>query len=363
MRLFALGVLLVVLGGCQWVAQPRPPQNFTISSFAWLPRDEGLVVAKDVAGEQRLWHVALDGTARRLLEGEHGQLDVEVSPDGQSIAYIGYAATRDPYLAVYDRRTSTTLTPALQLDGASPAAPMFSPDGKFIAFHRVFGAADAHSDVYQDVWVYDVLNRQTIALPRQGETNRLLGFSADAGKVYMWSTYEMYNHSWNFRYDLWEVDLATLTARRLSEGGPVHNAFSGHKQAGAPRFVYHTWVAQDINLSIVTVPRDIMAVEINPYREVRLVTGGEASYPRFSPDGQRIVYLHKTGTTGVGENVLIIDSDGSNPRRLTTTELPKMSPKWSPDGRRIAFIQVEAEGRHALYIIQDDGTRRRRVAP
>jgi Tol biopolymer transport system component len=363
-RLVVLGMILAVLVGCQWARREAGPETFTISSFAWLPGNEGLVVAKDVAGEQRLWLVGgTGGRPRRLTDGTQAEFDVAVSPNGRYVAFVSYATDNVHYLALYDRTTKATRRLDLPLNGAYPASPMFSPDGRFVALQRSFGAADAHSDVYQDILVFDLQRQRAVLVPSQGDTNRLLGFGDASDKVYMWSTFLGHNHSWNFKYDLWEVDLATLAANRLSQGGPVHNAAGAHKQPALPRFVFYTWQAEDINFSIVPVPRDIYVADINPYRQTRLVTGGRASHPRFSPNGRHIVYLQDYLAKGLGEDVFIMDSEGKNTRRLTVTGLPKSSPQWSPDGKRIAFIQTEGEGRHALYTVQPDEKGLRRIAP
>lgn len=363
-RLAVLGMTLILIVACQWFRPEPEPQTFTVSSFAWLPGSEGLVVAKDVGGEQRLWLVGAPQTgARRLTNGEHAELDPAVSQDGRYIAFVGYTAEANHFLALYDRTTKATVKLDLELSGANPVAPVFSPDGRFLAVERVYGAADAHSDVYQDILLYDLREKRVRGVLAQGDTNRLLGFSAASDKVFTWSTFDGYNHSWSFRYDLWQVELTTLAAHRLSEGGPVHNASLGHLQSDASRVVFHTWQAEDINLTIVPVPRDIYVAEIKPYRQARVITGGNASYPRFSPDGRQIVYLQDFHAKGMGLDVFIAGSDGENPRRLTASGLPKLSPQWSPDGRRIAFVQVDGEGRHALYTVQPDGKAQKRIAP
>ncbi|MBT9134663.1 MAG: Protein TolB [Firmicutes bacterium] len=363
-RWVALGMMLLVLAGCQWLRPEPGPQTFTISSFAWLPANEGLIVAKDVAGEQRLWLVGAPGRGpRRLTNGEHAEFDPAVSPDGRQIAFIGYTAQANRFLALYDRTTKATVRLDLELGGAYPASPMFSPNGRFLSLERVYGAADAHSDVYQDILIYDLQAKLALGVVTQGDTNRLLGFNAASDKLFIWSTFDGHNHSWSFKYDLWEVEIATLAARRLSEGGPVHNASTGHLRPPVPRIVFHTWQAEDINLSIVPVPRDIYVADVNPYRQERIVAGGHASSPRFSPDGRYIVYLQDFLAKGMGLDVFVSGSDGKNPLRLTVSGLPKLSPQWSPDGRRIAFIQIEGESRHALYVMQADGKGLRRIVP
>lgn len=178
-RLAVLGMTLILIVACQWFRPEPEPQTFTVSSFAWLPGSEGLVVAKDVGGEQRLWLVGAPQTgARRLTNGEHAELDPAVSQDGRYIAFVGYTAEANHFLALYDRTTKATVKLDLELSGANPVAPVFSPDGRFLAVERVYGAADAHSDVYQDILLYDLREKRVRGVLAQGDTNRLLGFSA-----------------------------------------------------------------------------------------------------------------------------------------------------------------------------------------
>ncbi len=45
----------------------------------------------------------------------------------------------------------------------------------------------------------------------------------------------------------------------------------------------------------------------------------------------------------------VADSDGHNPRPVLRSEQPLMSPSWSPDGNRLAYVSFEA-GNAAIYI-------------
>jgi len=354
-RLTMLGVLFVLMAGCQVVRPPSGPYTFTISSFAWLPRNEGIIVAKDVGGEQQLWLVGARTWPRPLKPSEEAQFDPAVSPDGRFVAYAGYTPAGERFVALYERAANTTLKLDIDFSGAHPASPMFSPNGKLLAVQRVFGAADAHSDVEQDILLYDLGRRRTIGIVSQGDTNRLLGFSGASDRVYFWGTYDGHNHSWSFRYDLWEADVATLEAKRLSTGGPVRNAASGHLHPTMPLVVFDTWQAEDINFNIVPVPQDIYLAHRVPYSQTPLVSGMRASSPRFSPNGKQIAYVQKSPSPVGGVEVFLVERDGTNPRAVTANTWPKFAPQWSPDGRSIAFIQVLSEGRHALFVARADG--------
>ena len=65
--------------------------------------------------------------------------------------------------------------------------------------------------------------------------------------------------------------------------------------------------------------------------------------PRFSPDGQRIAF---TSDRGGGDNIWIMNADGSDKRQLTKEEFRLLNQaSWSPDGRFIAAKKHFTTGR------------------
>lgn len=82
---------------------------------------------------------------------------------------------------------------------------------------------------------------------------------------------------------------------------------------------------------VATQPGLVVAHQGKIYVEGRQVARG--SQPTWSPDGRRIAF------TRLGE-IYVVDADGRNERRLTTTSQPVAFPAWSPDGRTIAFAGV-----------------------
>jgi TolB protein len=74
----------------------------------------------------------------------------------------------------------------------------------------------------------------------------------------------------------------------------------------------------------------------------------------FSPDGKRIVF-HATAEGASAPDLYVINTDGSNLRRLTTHPDSDTTPTWSPSGTEIAFTS-DRTGRPQIYIMSADGT-------
>lgn len=79
------------------------------------------------------------------------------------------------------------------------------------------------------------------------------------------------------------------------------------------------------------------------------------SLPEFSPDGRRIAFVSRRDGNG---EIYVIDADGGNLRRLTSTAEDEGRPTWSPDGRHLVF-NLRADGRSTIWVADADGTNRR----
>jgi dipeptidyl aminopeptidase/acylaminoacyl peptidase len=77
-----------------------------------------------------------------------------------------------------------------------------------------------------------------------------------------------------------------------------------------------------------------------------------ATDPQISPDGKKIVYVRHFADSQTDRryaNLWIINADGSDHRPLTTGNRNDMSPRWSPDGVRLAYLS-DADGKQQIYV-------------
>ncbi|MGB8960130.1 MAG: S9 family peptidase [Candidatus Aminicenantales bacterium] len=79
--------------------------------------------------------------------------------------------------------------------------------------------------------------------------------------------------------------------------------------------------------------------------------------PQLSPDGTRIAFvvtvMDKAANRG-SSDIWIVPSRGGEPRRLTSSPAADMNPRWSPDGRTIAFISTRS-GSPQVWTIDPNG--------
>jgi TolB protein len=71
--------------------------------------------------------------------------------------------------------------------------------------------------------------------------------------------------------------------------------------------------------------------------------------PSFSPDGQKIVFI---STRDGNREIYDMDANGTNQRRLTTTPTNEFNPRYSPNGQRLVYRQPGV-GVNAAILVSD----------
>jgi len=81
---------------------------------------------------------------------------------------------------------------------------------------------------------------------------------------------------------------------------------------------------------------------------------GEKTQPKWSPDGNRLLYVAPGGIDDLGANLgldlWVINSDGTGIAKVTSFEGDDTSPAWSPDGAQIAFTSNRANDTPQVFI-------------
>src|SRR5258705_4238640 len=103
-----------------------------------------------------------------------------------------------------------------------------------------------------------------------------------------------------------------------------------------------------------------------PMREDDLLRFEWVADPRISPDGARVAFTRvavDTATDTYRTSLWIVDADGSGAPRALTSGPRDLQPRWSPDGRSLAFVRG-AEGKPGqLYVLSMEGGEALQLTP
>ena len=101
-----------------------------------------------------------------------------------------------------------------------------------------------------------------------------------------------------------------------------------------------------------------------PFTPEDLYQLGWLEDPRVSPDGRLVAYVHVTvdrARNRYRRAIWLAPADGGPPRKLTAGLVGDTAPRWSPDGRRIAFVSDRIEDLPQIFVIATDGGEARRI--
>ncbi|MCF6342925.1 MAG: PDZ domain-containing protein [Bacteroidales bacterium] len=362
------------------------------------PNVHGDKVVFTYAGD--LYEVALKGgTARRLTSDQNGyEMFARFSPDGKSIAFTGqYDGNTEVFLMPAEGGSPKRLTYTATLGrddisdrmgpnnivmtwpdndnivyrsrkqsfnsfkgqlftvstegGLSEELPLpfggwcsFSPDGKKMAYNRVFrefrtwkyykgGMAD-------DVWVYDFDSKETINITNNDNQNIFPMWAGD--KIYFLSDRDR-------TMNLFVYDLNTKTETKLTDYTLYDIKFPS---LGDHSIAYENGgYIYNYELSTGAITK----VTVNIENDLLTARSGFKDASKFidswavSPDGKR-------ATFGARGEVFTVPAEKGITRNLTQSSgVHDRNVEWSPNGKYISFIS-DRSGEDEIYIQLQDGS-------
>jgi dipeptidyl aminopeptidase/acylaminoacyl peptidase len=109
----------------------------------------------------------------------------------------------------------------------------------------------------------------------------------------------------------------------------------------------------DAKPASVTVPAPPRAITIDDYFQIR-----DVSQPELSPDGQWVAYAVRTRMLKEDKNeqlLWMISTHGGDPLPMTAEGVSSSHPRWSPDGKYLAFLSSRNEGKSQVWLLNRVG--------
>jgi tricorn protease len=397
MPLVRMPALLCLFLGSASLALAQPPSGET--RLLRFPATHGQAVAFSYAGN--LYTVPADGgIARRLTSHDGYEMFARFSPDGKWLAFTGqYDGNTEVYVMPAEggvpRRLTFTATLSrddvsdrmgpnnivmgwknndeivfrsrmrepndfigqlytVSLKGDLPQQiPVprggfcsFSPDGKQLAFNRVFREFRTwkryRGGMADDIWIYDFATKKTENITNNPACDTFPMWSSD--KVYFLSDRDRAE-----RFNLYVYDLKTKTTRKLTEfaGYDIKFPSLGDKaivfeNAGyLYRFDLATEKATKVPIRIL---EDFAAGRGGLHDVSKSIADGE-----IAPDGKRALFAAR------GDLFTVPAKEGPTRNLTATSGAHERDPVWSPDGKTIACIS-DASGEDEIHLLPQDGT-------
>jgi len=318
----------------------------------WSPDGKSIVFLRQSAGGNAYYQIpALGGAERKLADVLAYNLSFlghssYFSPDGKYLAISDSSTAVEP-LSIFllsvemaDRRKLTS-PPGGAVGDYYPA---FSPDGKWLAFVRATSLATT------DLYLLPLSGGELRRLTWDNLTIQGVAWTADSREIVFAS------QRGGGARGLWRIATTGGTPERASAIG--QDVFGPAISPRGDRLAY----TQTLNDS------DIWRIELNAAQKgkspVKLIASSlHDSAPDYSPDGRKIVFA---STRSGGRGLWVCDSDGARPRLLIDRgPYVTGTPRWSPDGRWIAFDSrsndPDTAGNPDIHVISSEGGPPRRL--
>jgi len=317
----------VSTAGGETLTLSAPFQNTNVYSIS--PDHSSLLVAEfNGSAPSQFWALPLPtGSLRRLAEA-NGR-EAHWSPDGRQLVYAGGV---DLYLADADGSHSRKLKTCPGM----PAQVRFSPDGQRLRFTLTPKGRNISS-----IWEMRVDGSDLHPLFPDWKTDSMIccGDWSSNGQYYAFVVQPALGTK-----DLWLVREPPHALFRKSE--PVQLT-SGPLWYTDPVFAQQE---KRVFVNGTLLQGELVRYDSGSRQFVSYLSGVSAGEADFSPDGQWIVYVSYPELT-----LWRARTDGTQKMQLTFWPLYATLPRWSPDGKQIAFIGTEAGKAWKIYLMSPEG--------
>jgi serine/threonine protein kinase len=306
----------------------------TVGPFTWSPDGKKIGYHLRSADSASFRIINSDGTGdEKVLDLNREPVhDFSWSPDGRLLAYSDAGPDKESRIFLYSfeshQRFQFSNPPAQYYTDLRPA---FSPDGSQIAFRRALGMSDS------DIWLADVKKPSKVRRLTNDHTRGLeIVWTMDGRAVIAPTSIGSQAGLWFYPID------SANTPQRLTEFGlDVLNVTSAvHEKRLA-------WVnaIDDTNIWRIPVSGGV------PSRIVAsAMRDGDVN---CSPGGWLAFRSERSGDA----EIWLSDADGNSQTRATKMAGLSGSPRWSPDGRRVAFDARLKNGNPQIYVVDCDPDR------
>jgi eukaryotic-like serine/threonine-protein kinase len=297
------------------------PGALLVESFT----GEGGMVSE---GSGPLWTVPLPAGAPHRV-GSLEAYDATWSPDGQQLAYAHGGAI---YLAQHDGSSARKLT---TVDGFI-IGPRFSPDGSRLRF--TVRSVDSLTYSLWEVAINGAGLRPLLPGWHQEPGECCGSWTAD-GRYFFFAAYR------NGRSDIWALG---------EKSGLLHEKSQLPIQITAGPVSYSAPVASPDRSRLFVIgeqPRaELQRYDPKQKQFAPYLGGVSAGEIDFSGDGKWIAYKAYQDDTLWRSRV-----DGSEKLQLSSPPMLASMPRWSPDGKQVAFVGVRPGNVSKLFLVSSEG--------
>ena len=312
----------------------------------WSPNGHYIAFCRIQKGETGIYIIPAFGGAERRVRETHweerefyqpfwyfGRLSW--SPDGKLLAFSDRASSNEPTSILLLALDSLEVRRLTSPPPPGDYNPVFSPDGRTLAFNRGSQGVQA---IYT-VPVSGGKEQQLISGPQFGWG---LAWTPDGRNIIFAKAGWLPKTGW-----LWKISVRGGEPERLQFGQEgVEPSIRGN------RLVY---ARQVVNLNIWR--RKFEALQSSGPSDKFISSMAIESGPQFSPDGSKIAF---ESTRSGAYEIWMCGSDGTAPIQLTHFNSVTGTPRWSPDGQQIAF-DSRAPGNAEIFVMDSRGGSPRRL--